>query len=193
MTNYVALAATHYTCMAYGVVHNFRATHRHHARRVPNGMIVPGTGLNMKTCSDGTSKTLMICETIEPAGNCWYDGTTAWTTGINPNRHHSRLRPPTMGIYWVAPSGSSDGIDVGPAPTASVAYSSRTGHGCRWPANLLGTEQQSQRGVVVHGAVDGSVHNMAPDTDPTVYMHIITRNGREPDALPDTVNVISRQ
>ncbi len=43
-------------------------------------------------------------------------------------------------------------------------------------------------GVVQHLAVDGSVHSVTTDVDPSVYMHIISRAGREPDALPDTVN-----
>jgi hypothetical protein len=37
---------------------------------------------------------------------------------------------------------------------------------------------------VVHAAIDGSVHVITPDIDPTVYMHLITFAGGEPDALP---------
>jgi hypothetical protein len=39
---------------------------------------------------------------------------------------------------------------------------------------------------VVHVAVDASAHVIAPDIDPSLYMHLITRAGREPDAFPDT-------
>ena len=86
ITNYVALAATHFPCMQYGPVDKLAATTTIPADAdAPNGMIVPGTGLNVNACTDGTSKTLILCETIEPAMNCWYDGTTAWTTAINPN------------------------------------------------------------------------------------------------------------
>ena len=40
----------------------------------------------------------------------------------------------------------------------------------------------------MHLAGDASVHAIAPDIDPTLYMHLITRAGREPDALPDAAN-----
>jgi hypothetical protein len=42
--------------------------------------------------------------------------------------------------------------------------------------------------VVVHGAVDGSVHNITPDIDPTVYMRLITIAGGEPELMPDTAD-----
>ena len=155
-------------------------------------MIVPGTGLNMKACTDGTSKTLMICETIEPAVNSWYDGTVAWTTGINPGTISSY--PPVTTVspqsFWTVPTGGSTALMVGPAPIATVSYGSgiamvpwTTTYPVSW-----GPSSNHSGGVVVHGAIDGSVHNITTDVDPTVYMHIITRAGREPDALPDTVN-----
>ncbi len=93
VTNYVALSATHFPCMQYGPEPNVAATTDiPEGQDAPNGMIVPGTGLDMGACTDGTSRTMMLCETIEPAMNCWYDGTTAWTTGINPNTM-STFRP----------------------------------------------------------------------------------------------------
>ena len=120
ITNYVALAATHYPCMPYGTIANLTSsaiapasTAANH-RRLPNGMIVPGTGLNMKACSDGTSKTLMICETLEPAVNCWYDGTTAWTTAINPSTvtsataHQDRHAAINPRGFWVVTRRQSD-------------------------------------------------------------------------------------
>jgi hypothetical protein len=164
-------------------------------------MIVPGPGLNMKACTDGTSKTLMICETIEPAMNSWYDGTVAWTTGISPatvsvgsnpvNTYNATSNPQS---YWIATTTTTlqTALMVGPAPTASASYMGGVAYGPIWATTTYpiswGPSSNHSGGVVVHGAVDGSVHNITPDCDPTVYMHIITINGREPDALPDTVN-----
>ncbi len=51
-----------------------------------------------------------------------------------------------------------------------------------------GPSSNHSGGVVLHGAADASVHNITTDVDPNVYMHIITRAGREPDAFPDTLN-----
>ena len=86
ITNYVALAATHFPLMQYSPIPKVAATTTiPDTAEAPNGVIVPGVGLNMRAITDGASKTLMICETIEPAMSSWYDGTTAWTTAINPN------------------------------------------------------------------------------------------------------------
>lgn len=194
ITNYVALAATHYLMMPY--VTSPSATTTPTSVYNPNGMIVPGTGLNMKACTDGSSKTVMICETIEPAYNCWYDGTTAWTTGINPGSCSATVGTnPTTSVsplgYWTPSSGGSlqTALQVGPSPVATVAYANAvTGLANGTPIISWGPSSNHSGGVVVHGAVDGSVHNLTPDTDPTVYMHIITRAGREPDALPDTAS-----
>ena len=46
----------------------------------------------------------MLCETIEPAMNCWYDGTTTWTTGINPNSVENY--PPDNAVSDDNPHGS---------------------------------------------------------------------------------------
>ncbi|HEX4143923.1 MAG TPA: DUF1559 domain-containing protein [Pirellulales bacterium] len=209
ITNYVALAATHYPCMLYGPASTATQANAPSSSpsnstvENPNGMIVPGTGLNMKACTDGTSKTLMICETIEPAVNSWYDGTTAWTTGINPGSISSTSPSkanPTVSSganpqnFWVVSSGGTTALQIGPSPTASVAYSNPSGTAISLTAGLSttyavswGPSSNHSGGVVVHGAVDGSVHNITSDVDPSVYMHIITRSGREPDALPDTL------
>jgi hypothetical protein len=196
ISNYVALAATHYTCMQYGPASTAAATAATVGSDAPNGMIVPGTGLNLKACTDGTSKTVMICETIEPCVNSWYDGTTAWTTGISPATV-AGSNPPNKTVvaatnpqgYWVVPAGGLTALQVGPSPNTGIAYSNATaGYTVTTPIIAWGPSSNHSGGVVVHGAVDGSVHNVTPDVDPTVYMHIITRAGREPDALPDTAS-----
>ncbi|HEY1785491.1 MAG TPA: hypothetical protein VGG30_08080, partial [Pirellulales bacterium] len=135
-------------------------------------------------------------ETIEPAMNSWYDGTTAWTTGINPGSLTSYTPVTTLSPqgFWTVPAGGSTALMVGPAPIASVTYQGGISLGVLWAtsttANVVswGPSSNHSGGVVVHGAIDGSVHNITTDCDPTVYMHIITIKGREPDALPDTLN-----
>jgi prepilin-type N-terminal cleavage/methylation domain-containing protein len=197
VSNYLALVATHYPCMTYSSSKAIAATAPStSSQQAPQGMLAPGPGLNMKSCVDGTSKTLMVCETIEPAVNSWYDGTTAWTTGINPNsvsvgsapnNTYSATTNPQS--FWQANTATT-GLNVGPAPIASInfgvtgmtAWTTPTSGGISW-----GPSSNHSGGVVVHLAVDGSVHDVTTDCDPTVYMHIITAAGREPDALPDTL------
>jgi type II secretory pathway pseudopilin PulG len=198
ITNFVALSATHFSCMQYATVEKLAATTTIPAdAEAPNGMIVPGVGLNLKACTDGSSKTLMICETIEPAMNCWYEDTTAWTTGINPNsiadNPPSKTDPTLAGRdnpqhFWLVPAAGTTALNIGPAPDTALAYSPALEGYCATPQVISwGPSSGHQGGVVMHVAVDGSVHPVTPDIDATLYMHIITRAGREPDALPDTL------
>jgi Protein of unknown function (DUF1559) len=193
ITNYVALSATHFPLMQYGLEPKVAATTDIPAgAEPPNGMIVPGTGLNVKACTDGTSRTLMVCETIEPAMNCWYDGTTTWTTGINPNS--LRDYPPSKAVtstnskgFWEVPTGGTTALNVGPAPDNGIVYSNATSGYCEIPQVISwGPSSNHSGGIIVHAAVDGSVHLITSDIDPTVYMHLITIAGGEADALPDT-------
>jgi type II secretory pathway pseudopilin PulG len=189
ITNYVVLSATHFPCMQYGPEPGLAATTDVPERAdSPNGMIVPGEGLNMRACTDGTSHTLMLCETIEPAMNCWYDGTTTWTTGINPNTliDHPPVRLDETAYapkksFWSVPPGGATALNVGPNPDTAIAYCPALAGYCATPQVISwGPSSNHSGGVVVHGAVDGAVHNITPDVDPTVYMHIITRAGGEP-------------
>jgi Protein of unknown function (DUF1559) len=212
VTNYLALTATHYPCMQYGsqqflTVNNSTPTSTTaNTVDLPNGTIVPGTGLNLKTVTDGASRTLIICETVEPCVNSWYDGTTTWTTAISPgsvstalpSRAYSGSNPLS---FWYASTGTTScvtALNVGPAPTTGNAYaasSAQNGAVSSGYSNWQGTNNiawgpssNHSGGVVLHGAADASVHNITTDVDPGVYMHIMTRAGREPDAFPDTQN-----
>jgi prepilin-type N-terminal cleavage/methylation domain-containing protein len=217
ITNFLALSATHYPCMAYGpdsAVTTQPSGTVANTVEFPNGTLVPvagNTGTNMKTVTDGTSKTVFVVETVEPAVNSWYDGTTTWTTGLSPADCSGSLNsvpnktiqtstaPLNPNGYWLATNGSTTirtGLNIGPSPNTSVAWStasaSSTSVGMvNWSSQYViswGPSSNHSGGVVQHAAVDGSVHSITTDVDPTVYMHIITKAGREPDALPDTVN-----
>ncbi|HTU24828.1 MAG TPA: DUF1559 domain-containing protein [Pirellulales bacterium] len=205
VTNYVALSATHFPCMAYANEKNLAQYSSaptgttEQTVDLPNGMIVPGPGLSIKSCSDGTSKTLMLVETIEPAVNCWYDGTTTWTTGINPNSLSSSSNyPPTRTVtsanpfgFWLDPPGGSTALNIGPQTNRLMIYG--VANMVPWATTSLpiswGPSSQHSGGVVTHAGVDGSVHGITQEIDPSVYMHLITIAGGEPDPIPDTTGV----
>ena len=118
--------------------------------------------------------------------NCWYDGTTAWTTGINPNTVGPF--PPTINPqgYWAVPSGCQTALNIGPNPDPQKAYCPALEGYCARPRTISwGPSSNHSGGVVLHLGADASVHNITSDIDPTVYMHLITIAGREPDAFPD--------
>jgi prepilin-type N-terminal cleavage/methylation domain-containing protein len=85
ITNYKALAATHFACMQSPLSFTPGI-----AAEYPNGVIIPPVDMNqlkqggvaIRQVTDGTSKTLVIAESKEPIFSSWYDGTTSWVTAI---------------------------------------------------------------------------------------------------------------
>ncbi len=188
ITNYVALSATHLACMSTTTPSTTADT--------PNGVIIPPllpgappNGLNMKSVLDGTSKTIIVCETKEQTFNSWYDGTVAWTVGYNPNSTvpTKSITAPTTG-FWTGTGTSA--INVGPRAstpttvylTASSASTPTFSGAWQW-----GPSSDHSGGVVIHLACDASVHSITEDIDPSLYMQLITRAGGEPVTLPDVL------
>ena len=194
ITNYVALTACYIGCMSYNSSNPPPSTADY-----PNGVIVPSNngqqpyGLNMKSVLDGTSKTLIVCETKEQSVNSWYDGTVCWTTAYNPNASAptKSTTAPTVG-FWQAPAGGTSAMNVGPRPSnAGVAYltSGNTGNACSFNgAWQWGPSSDHSGGVIMHLACDASVHSVTEDTDPSLYMQLVTRAGNEPVVIPDVNN-----
>lgn len=172
--NYVALSATHLDCiLGDPQAPNYIP---------PNGVIVPGPQIiKFHDIIDGASKTLVITETREEAYSSWYDGTVAWVVGADPNGPS-----PVFNVHGsvVAAAGKTS-INLGP---------SQNNYTCYLPAKLHGAIQQdwqwgpssehSQGKIVIHGVADGSVRSITDDIDPTLYLKLITRAGKEKAALP---------
>ena len=174
-TNYVALAATHMHCMQAAPTGDDR----------PNGIIsMPGKGRNFKDIVDGTSKTLLLCETKDRAYPSWYDGTTPWVVAANP----TGTKPVFQGTpkMWDAAGGATTAINIGPRPTPTQYYFTGTptvtgAGGTRY----WGPSSDHSGGVVIHGIADGSVRTLTEDIDATLYIRLVTRDGREPENLPE--------
>ncbi len=192
ITNYVALAATHIGCMGTAVATANLDT--------PNGVLVPSLtgsppyGLNMKSVLDGTSKTLIVCETKEQCVNSWYDGTVAWTVAYNPNasvQPQKSTTAPTTG-FWQAGAGGTSALNVGPRPaTPTTVYLTSSGVSAGLPSFTgpwqWGPSSDHSGGVVIHLACDASVHSITEDIDPSLYMQLVTRAGGEPVVIPDVL------
>ena len=170
--NYVALTATHLTC----ITNDPDATDAIKC----NGMIVPGRGTNLREIVDGTYCTLMVCESRESGYSSWYDGTVAWVVAADPNGPEPAK---DSNDFWTTSGGVS--IHVGPRRS--------TPNGVYLPSTKLSTIQVDRKwgpssehvsGVVNHLDGDGSVHSLKDDIDPTVYLQITTRAGREPTTVP---------
>jgi hypothetical protein len=132
----------------------------------------------MGALKDGTSKTVIYCESREASLNSWLDGSVNWVVGANPNN----AGPPTKdanGYLTIAPGGTT-ALNVGPgSPLATTRYLTRANspNGYEWSFG----PSSEHAGVVIHGFGDGAVRTIVDDVDPTVYIQLITRSDREPN------------
>jgi hypothetical protein len=173
---------------------------------------VSTNGRGMRDMSDGTSKTVLIAETREENFTSWYSGFASYVVGAWPQRDEpeANVTAPMTGqpVFWSflqVPNGDTalnkgdrddtsgntqisdrwyqNGMTGGNnhvtnnVPTGAVVGKRRWGPSSRHP------------GVVQHGWGDGraSIINDAVDRD--VYLHLITRNGREASSI-DRGNIV---
>jgi prepilin-type N-terminal cleavage/methylation domain-containing protein len=149
-------------------------------------------GLKMRELVDGTSKTVIICETKAEKFSSWYSGQSAWTIGFKPDA------PPAVTIQ----ADGSNGIVNDGTPENSTALNygrplvvqpgtpdadrpwfseSQTADPRDW-----GPSSDHGGGVIVHSYADGHTQAITDAIDATLYYRLITRGGGEsinPDAL----------
>jgi len=146
-----------------------------------NGVIAPGKGTMIKAIKDGTSRTLIGCETRERAMNAWIDGSVNWVVGANPN---SPPPVPDKDGHLAMPKGSTTALGVGPgAPAKSTRYLTKSNSpvGMEW---AWGPSSEHTGGVVMHVYADAAVRGQSPDIDPTVYIRLITPADNDPVVDP---------
>ncbi len=142
------------------------------------GMLLSGPhGLTHGSFSDGTSKTILACETKEAGYASWYDGTLNWLVGNDPNQPapSSTDRPP-----WTAAAlAINRGFD--PTKPGSIPYLKKT-LTTNAPQNDVwwGTSSDHAGGVVCHVFVDNHTIGITDQCDGPTYLSLITRSGSEP-------------
>ena len=174
-TNYVALGATDWELLigTYG--------------DGPNGAMYPKskTGLEM---SDGTSNTILLCETREENFNAWIDGNTCvvaglWKEGGTTFTDSDYLPANSAGGYkWRYPiedtvfAGINRGGGLnGKDKRESDVYIDNYGGSAKreWGPS------SEPRGLAHHLFADRAVRAISDEIDPEIYMWLITRRGGE--------------
>ncbi len=202
--NYVAMASTHYrTTPTNALESGLPPTGKDCAGAYcGNGSIVfPGLsgqrvtalGLGLNSISDGTSKTLILGESREEIYTSWYSGlasyvVAAWPEGAVPTASAVTTPPTTQ--YWICAAGSTcdSALNKGdPKADATVTptkmYDKTTPHNTTAGGAFRNWGPSSRHpGVVQHGYGDGHGGAVNDTVDRDVYLHLITRNGRETDA-----------
>jgi type II secretory pathway pseudopilin PulG len=142
------------------------------------GMLLTGPhGLTHGDFTDGTSKTILVCESKESAYASWYDGTLNWLVGQDPNHAPPGTddKPPWTG----AALALNRGFD--PSKPASVPYL-RKSLTSNSPRNDVwwGPSSEDPNGVVRHVFVDCHTIGITDQCDPETYLSLITRADGEP-------------
>ena len=213
ITNYKALAATHMACMQAPsqIQKGGVAT----MMELPNGVLIPplnasSQGVSIRQITDGTSKTLIITESKELQASSWYDGTLAWTvatplgnSGNFTNQVASQYNPiqPLKISYmigtvpitaWSFIAGAVSGINYGPKNDTSKQFATVTQLGAASPPFMpglttigWGPSSDHSGGLVLHAWGDAHVSALGEDIDPTLYVQLTTKQGREPASDPN--------
>ena len=213
-TNYVALAATHYTGSQSSPIGIATASPSNVAPGSQKGcadagaycgngvLAFPGAsgqtitrrGFAFRSMTDGSSKTTVFAESRDQEWNSWYSGLSGYVVGTWPSRDILTGFPiAATGGNGEGPNGTWTFADNGGAGAMSLNQGARrnnesdlfyikTGgdfpHGNK--EKKWGPSSLHSGGVVLHGFGDGHAKPIADNIAGDVYLHYITRNGREP-------------
>jgi prepilin-type N-terminal cleavage/methylation domain-containing protein len=151
---------------------------------------VQKTGLNIVSLQDGTSKVPMLCESREEIYTNWYSGAASYVVAAWPGAGSStgNTNPPkgstpaTAGgpVYWQCSSPCDHALNKGDvkATSTTLYYIGSTAVNPHGTVRNWGPSSRHP-GTVIHGYGDGHAEGINDTIDPTTYIQIVTRGGRE--------------
>jgi prepilin-type N-terminal cleavage/methylation domain-containing protein len=211
-TNYKAMAATHFGCLQQPAP-NGPVLDPQYAER-PNGVIVPpdnpsSQGTAVRAVVDGMSKTIVVAESKEQRFSSWFDGTASYVTAIPLGASNLTSQMAVTNKQAVQPkrvmSGAVGGSNIttyfwqfDPNSGAQTALNFGSKNELRY-YNLGGvfplsspalTEWEygpssDHSGIILHAFGDAHVQGIDEAIDPTVYIQLCTKAGKEPTAVPE--------
>jgi hypothetical protein len=173
------------------------------AANATNSPKITKQGYGFAQLSDGTSKTILITESREENFTSWYSGFTSYVVGAWPHGVSASAPKGTTGttgttpIVWTfantTPPGDTalnkgdrkDTTDAQAKWYMRATDNPHMGTGTFTPNGRKWGPSSLHPGVVQHGWGDGRGIAIQDTIEPDVYLHLITRNGRETDSLPN--------
>jgi prepilin-type N-terminal cleavage/methylation domain-containing protein len=142
-------------------------------------------GLGFQSLSDGTSKVALITESREENHTSWYSGFAtyvvgAWPQGTQPTGTQNNNN--TGPWYWLCDGGCDTALNKGDTKgDVTKIYQQTNPHygGSGDAARRIWGPSSRHPGVVIHGFADSHTTTVEEGIDKSVYLHMITRNGRE--------------
>jgi hypothetical protein len=157
-------------------------THMRNGVPVDNGGMALGPiGLTEGAISDGSSRTIFLCETKESGYASWYDGTLNWLVANDP----SQSTAPGSSTNPDSPPWTSGALALNrgfnPKVSGSVPYLKRT-LTANSPINDVwwGPSSDHSGGIVSHVYGDGHTLGVTDQCDAQTYLELTTRAGSEP-------------
>ena len=149
----------------------------------PDGVVYPGVTQKIASLADGTSNTVMVCETAERDSAIWCVGSTATLVGLpGPPKGPTYTVASGYGGYW-APTGYNGKYDQEGGTSQFLTYLSWDYEGDDG-VYISGTYQQGPGSehpqVVNHLFGDGTVHSVRNEIDCALYFFVITRSNGDP-------------
>jgi len=214
ITNYKAMAATHMACMQNTNMASLFSADPSVVEYPNGVLIPPqnttSQGLSIRSIVDGTSKTIMLAESKEQMFSSWYDGTTSWLTAIPLNQSAITAQSSAMAsapqqpkkqtptgfaagvLMWGFANGATgvSALNYGPKTNTNIVYLYQNNSNIGTLFSGLtdnwswGPSSDHSGGVVMHAWADAHVSGVPEDIDPTLYMQLSTRAGREPANPP---------
>jgi prepilin-type N-terminal cleavage/methylation domain-containing protein len=205
--NYVALVSTHYRTNATDGVESGLPTStaagggstkdcKTGAYCGNGGLVFPGItggnvqtrGLGLQSLSDGTSKTAILTESREEVKTSWYSGLASYVVGAWPQGTvPSGIQPggTTGPFYWNCPTGCEVALNKGDTKSDDKKYYQKVDPHGGTPAWRVWGPSSRHPSVVIHGYADVHATSVEEGVDANVYLHMITRAGREVSSAPN--------
>ena len=204
--NYMALAATHFNTTTAGHLESGNPTTAGASTGKActsgaycgnGGLPFPGVvggkvqklGLGIQSLSDGSSKVAFVTESREEQNTSWYSGLASYVVGALPP-NGSRTQPvgsvanASGQIFWICTAATCD-IALNKGDTKGVTtnyYQPVNQHGGNPTVRIWGPSSRHP-GTVIHGFADSHSEGVNDNIDKDVYLHYITRAGREVDNI----------
>jgi len=199
--NYVALAATHYLTaptnnLASGLpsaAGQATTTACTGAYCGNGGLPFPGLvggviqkkGLGFQSLSDGTSKTALISESREETKTSWYSGLASYVVGAWPQGTAQPVGSNITGqttIFWTCLTGCDTALNKGDTKGVTTKYYENVDPHGGTPTTRIWGPSSRHPSIVIAGYADGHSTSVNDNVTPDVWLHMITRNGREVDS-----------
>jgi prepilin-type N-terminal cleavage/methylation domain-containing protein len=150
-------------------------------------------GLNISSLSDGTSHVALVTESREETLTSWYSGFASYVVGAWPNvaptdyPKGQQIGGTGGPIYWNCVSNGCDtALNKGDTKGDDTKfYFGKTVKNPHNNGNRVWGPSSRHPGVVQHGFADSHAEGINDTADRNVYLHYITRNGREVDNAPN--------